>query len=130
MSAGSNVLRCLFSIFISGSIAACSSAAPTSADVPALLVSPSAAEGEQLHKLLVEANYGAAVTVSEEAFTESSRLALEQGRLAGAPGQPLHGRDLGRPKIFRLVQNARGCWLIRDSDGQRWYLESVQCVPE
>ncbi|WP_158681659.1 hypothetical protein [Microbulbifer pacificus] len=84
----------------------------------------------QLRQLLIEANHGVSVTVTENVFSDSSRLALETGRLANGQSPHLRGRDPGKPRIFRLVKNRRGCWLVRDEDGERWLLDKLNCIPE
>ncbi|WOX04700.1 hypothetical protein [Microbulbifer pacificus] len=93
-------------------------------------MNPEPAAIAQLQQVLVEANYGASVTVAKDVFSDSSRLALEQGRQVDGPTRPLTGRDLGKPRIFRLVKNSGGCWLVRAEDGQRWHLDKLACVPE
>lgn len=123
-------LKTIFSCCVSALLAACGSLAAAGPDQPALMVDVTPDATEQLQRALVEANDGAPVTVADDVFTRSSQLALEQGRLADGPGRPLTGRDLGAPKIFSLVKNDRGCWLLREADGERWLLNKVSCIPE
>lgn len=122
--------RAILGVGASAVSISCGSIAAAGPDQPALSVNPGPAAIAQLQQVLVEANHGAPVTVAKDVFTRSSRLALEQGRQLDGPTRPLTGRDLGKPRIFRLVKNSRGCWLIRAEDNQRWHLDKLVCVPE
>jgi hypothetical protein len=122
--------RTVFSVSATAVLISCGSLAAAGPDQPALIVNPDPAAIDQLQQALVEANHGVSVTVAKDVFSNSSRLALEQGRQVDGPTRPLTGRDLGKPRIFRLVKNSRGCWLIRAEDGQRWHLDKLACVPE
>ncbi|AQQ66862.1 hypothetical protein Mag101_03820 [Microbulbifer agarilyticus] len=109
---------------------ACGSMTAAGSDQPALLIEVTPEVIEELQQALVDASSGAPVTIADDVFTKSSLLALEQGRLADGPGRPLTGRDLLAPRIFRLVKNAQGCWLVREADSQRWSLRNASCVSE
>ena len=122
--------KLLFASCMSAVLAACGSIAAAGPDQPALMVEVTPEATQQLQQALEDANNGAPVTIADDAFTQSSQLALEQGRLADGPGRPLTGRDLGVPKIFSLIKNDRGCWLVREADGERWLLDKVSCVAE
>ncbi|MFV8781484.1 hypothetical protein ACNKU7_03580 [Microbulbifer sp. SA54] len=113
-----------------GALISCGSLNATSPERPAIIVGATSEGRAELQRVLEEANYGAPVTISESAFTDSSQLILEQGRLLNPTQRMLNGRDLGKPRIFHLVSRAEECWLIRAADGQRWRLTNINCVPE
>ncbi|HEY8570139.1 hypothetical protein [Microbulbifer sp.] len=122
--------RTVIGVSASAVLISCGSIAADGPEQPALIVNPEPAAIAQLEQALVEANHGASVRVAKDVFSHSSRLALEQGRQVDGPTRPLTGRDLGKPRIFRLVKNSGGCWLVRAEDGQRWHLDKLTCVPE
>nr|WP_010131667.1 hypothetical protein [Microbulbifer agarilyticus] len=109
---------------------ACGSMTAAGSDQPALLIEVTPEVIQELQQVLVDANNGAPVTIADDVFHENSLLALEQGLLADDSGRPLNGRDLGVPRIFRLIKNTQGCWLVREADSQRWYLSKASCVSE
>lgn len=111
-------------------LAACGSLNASDQEVPAVIVGMTPEARTELQRVLVEASNGAPVTIAENAFSESSQLILEQGRLADSSQRLLSGRDLGKPRIFTLVSRSGDCWLVRNEDGQRWQLNSIKCIPE
>lgn len=125
-----SIVNSIFAVFVSTALMSCGSIAADGPDQPALLVNPAPEALAQLQQALVEASHGAPVTIAGDVFSNRSRLALEQGRLGSGQSPHLTGRDLGKPRIFRLVRNSRGCWLVRAEDSARWHLDQLTCVPE
>lgn len=125
-----NIANSVFSVWVCSTLISCGSIAADGPDQPALLVKATPEALAQLQQALVGANQNAAVTIADDVFSNSSRLALEQGRLANGQSPYLTGRDPGKPRIFRLVKSSRGCWLVRAEDSARWYLDKLSCIPE
>lgn len=120
------------------SMAACKSTAtgPSSEDVsvpgdrPAVIVNPSAESRAELRRVVGDMLFGAEVTLSEDALTESSVLTLERQSIRSLGHPPASGRDLGQPERFRLMTTGTQCFLIHDSNHARYELTETECVPE
>jgi hypothetical protein len=104
-------------------------APPARADVPAVIVEPSAASRAELQRVVTEAANGAAVTLADDALTRESTLIVERRDPRDALGRPLSGRLLDAPQRFRLVLRDSTCVLIRESDARGWPLRDTRCVP-
>ena len=109
-------------------IAACAARA-TPKDLPAVLVSPTAASRAELARVVSRALGGAPVTLADDALTGDGTLVVERAEHRDASGRPLSGRDTGRPEHFRLVREGARCVLVQEGTGKRYALESATCVP-
>ncbi|MGL6160722.1 hypothetical protein [Microbulbifer sp.] len=110
-------------------LTACSSQPAQGNPVPALRVDVSRESNVELERVVSEALHGAPVTLAEDAFTGESTLIIERNPPQNLQQRPLQGRDMDRPKKFRLLLSGERCWLERESDGERWELVQTKCVP-
>jgi hypothetical protein len=101
-----------------------------SRDVPARITHPTPESRAELQRVVSDALHGAAVTLADDALTESSVLTIERRRPRDMQGREMTGRELGRPEQFRLFRNGERCVLVQQPDGPRWALEQTTCVPE
>lgn len=108
--------------------AACAARA-TRKDLPAVLVSPTAASRAELARVVSRALGGAPVTLAADALTVDGTLVVERAERRDASGRPLNGRDTGRPEHFRLVREAARCVLVQERTAERFRLDSVSCAP-
>jgi hypothetical protein len=99
-------------------------------DRPARIVNPSAESRAELRKVVSDMLFGAEVTLSDDALTDSSVLIVERTRIRSLENPPLSGRDLGRPERFQLVTDGTRCVLIHESDQARYELPDTECVAE
>ena len=98
-------------------------------DHTARMVDPDESSREELRATIKEV-LGADVLLSDDALVNSSSLVIESWP-AGTIANPVpHGRALGRPITFQLVKNGQDCVLVRQTDGRRFKLHSIQCEPE
>ncbi|MFD1581889.1 hypothetical protein [Microbulbifer halophilus] len=112
-------------------LTACSVQTARSEAVPALLVSPDPSVHAVLERTVSQALNGASANLADDALTRQSNLIVERRPLRSLqePGG-LHGRKLEKPEKFRLMTDGAECWLLKSSDGSRWPLPGVRCVPE
>jgi hypothetical protein len=106
----------------------CRSDAATAQGVPALLKNPDERTRMTLQRVVSQALGGVAVTLSDEALTDSSLLVIERRRHLDAAGQPIMGRVLEAPDRFVLIRQNGRCLLEHEASGRRWLLEDVSCV--
>ena len=99
-------------------------------DIAAVIVDQTPQSHAELLQVLTDALNGAPVTIADDALTQNSLLIIERQAPRDLENRPLTGRDLGRPKQFRLVLSSGDCVLVDQSDGQRWALRDTSCVPE
>jgi hypothetical protein len=101
------------------------SASPKNA--PAVIINPSAQSVKELRRVIQKALPAMAVTLVEDALTQSSFLSLEHPHARDPMGQPLNGRDLSRPETFELYKRESRCILKQLSTGRSFELHHVQC---
>ncbi|MBB3059642.1 hypothetical protein [Microbulbifer rhizosphaerae] len=110
-------------------LVACNSQPARGGEKPALIAGATLESRAELQRLVSEALHGAPVTLAEDAFTRESTLIIERNPPQNLQQRPLQGRDMDRPKKFRLLLSGERCWLERESDGERWELLQAKCVP-
>jgi hypothetical protein len=98
------------------------------AEVPALIVNPTAESRAALLQAVRSALNGASVTLADEALTGESTLAIERTVRRDAAGRRVQGRELGLPERFRLVKSGGSCVLVHERTGRRSVLDHTQCV--
>ncbi|HLT91895.1 MAG TPA: hypothetical protein VKZ85_13235 [Woeseiaceae bacterium] len=97
---------------------------------PAVVVNPTPESRAELERVIGDMLFGADVTLSDDAFTQSSLLVLERARIRRL-GQPqLPGRDLGMPERFRLLTTGTECVLVHETNNARYELPATECAPE
>lgn len=131
----SALLRLGVSACAACALAACRTAPPPdepslAGDQPALIVNPTPESHAELERVVSDMLFGAEVTLSKDALTESSVLVVERARIRSLENPPLSGRDLGRPERFRLLTTGTECVLIHESNHARYELPETDCVPE
>lgn len=110
-------------------LGACNSQPAQGGEEPALIVGVTPEGRAELQRLVSEALHGAPVTLAEDAFTRESTLIIERNPPQNLQQRPLQGRNMDRPKKFRLLLSGERCWLERESDGERWELLEAKCMP-
>ena len=95
----------------------------------AVIAEPSSGTRAELVRVVTLALDGAPVTLADDALTRDSVLSIERRTPAGPQGRAATGRTLDEPARLRLVLAGERCELIRDSDGRRFTLRDVRCVP-
>jgi hypothetical protein len=101
---------------------------PADADVPAVIVNPTAESRTALVQAVSTALNGAQVTLALDALTDASTLIIERTRRRDPSGLPIDGRDLGYPERFRLVKRAGKCILVHEGSGRRFILAATSCI--
>jgi hypothetical protein len=96
-------------------------------DAPAVIINPSAQSAKELRRVIHKALPGVAVTLADDALTQSSLLSLEHTHRRDPMGQTLNGRDLSRPETFELSKRESRCVLKQLSTGRFFELHHVQC---
>ena len=99
-------------------------------DIAAVIIDPTPQSHAELLQVLTDALNGAPVTIADDALTQNSLLIIERQVPRDLENQPITGRDLGRPKQFRLVLSSGDCVLIDLRDQSRHKLEKTTCEPE
>jgi hypothetical protein len=99
-------------------------------DIAAIIVNPDATSRRELQQVLSTALHDAAITVADDALTQSSELSVEAARHRSLDGQVPNGRDLGRPEMFALVLDGSQCVLIHRTTGLRWLLIDTECAAQ
>jgi hypothetical protein len=100
---------------------------PGPQEAPAVIIHPSAQGVEELRQVIHKALPGIAVTLADDALTQSSFLSLEHTHGRDATGQTLNGRDLSRPETFELFKVESRCILKQLSTGLSFDLHHVEC---
>ncbi len=100
---------------------------PSPKDAPAVIINPSAQSVKELRRVIHKALPGIAVTLADDALTQSSFLSLEHTHGRDPMGQTLNGRDLSRPEIFELFKRESRCILTQLSTGRSFELHHVEC---
>jgi hypothetical protein len=96
-------------------------------DVPAVIISPSAASRADLLAAVTHALGVADITIADDALTTDSTLIIERSRILDSSGRQLSGRDYGKPEVFSLVKNGNHCVLVRMSNASRQVLAKTSC---
>jgi hypothetical protein len=110
-------------------VSGCRTARQEPRDVPAVILSPTAASRAALAAAVGEALGGARVTLADDALTRSSTLTVERGRHHDPAGTPAGGRELDPTERFRLVARGGACLLVHERTGRTIPLESTRCAP-
>jgi hypothetical protein len=115
---------------------ACAALTPLACAIPsaqqdtlAIIVGSNDATRAELLRVARLALDNVPVTLADDAFTRDSELAFERSPGPAAAGRALDGRILEMPERLRLVIGDGSCALIRISDGARFALERVRCLP-
>lgn len=108
---------------------ACSSQAAQGEAAPALLAEATPAARAELEQVISTALHGVPVTIAEDALTRESIVVIERRSVHNLQQPRLDGRKLERPETFRLMVAGDACWLVKVSDGSRWPLRDITCVP-
>ena len=96
-------------------------------EAPAVIINPSAQSVKELRRVIQRALPGIAVTLADDALTQSSFLSLEHSHGRSPMDQALNGRDLSRPEIFELFNRSSRCILKQLSTGRSFELQHVRC---
>lgn len=99
---------------------------PSKADAPAVIVEATAPGSNELRSTVQKALGVSAITLADDALTESSTLFIERAS-ADAGGRPLDGRNIGRPEQFNLIKSGDRCVLVHERTGLRYELTSTRC---
>jgi len=114
-------------------LAGCRSDPPPDAQTderPARIVDPSPDSRAALKAAVGAALHGADVTLADDALVGSSLLDIAPKLARDAHGNPIMGRDLGRPIQFELLRIGNACVIELRATGERWTLSHTQCVAE
>jgi hypothetical protein len=68
------------------------------------------------------------VTLTQQAFAQSSQLLLERPPLRGPDGKLLDGRSLERPEALHLLKQAGTCAVLHEGSNQRAALPACACT--
>ena len=104
-------------------------ARPRPADVPAVLVSPTAECRAELVRVVSAALNGAPVTLADDALVRDDEIIVQRAPRRDPEGRLLDGRETRRPEHFRLVRSGSRCVLVHERTGRRWTLASAECSP-
>lgn len=110
---------------------ACLSACKTvsaESDAPAVLTMSTDASRAELSNVVRQALHQTNVTLADDALTQESELIVGPVQPRDAQGRYLNGRDLAKPKHFRLVLNGSKCMLVHVETKERWALHEAKCV--
>ena len=121
--------RAALPILLAANIVACSSP-EVNLDIAAVRVNVDARSTAELQNVISSALDGAIVTIADDALTRDSELIIERGMSRSVDRSPELGRNLGRPNHFRLILDARQCFLVHEETGLRWMLGDTECMPE
>jgi hypothetical protein len=99
------------------------------ADRAAVIAAPTVDAQAELTRVVTAALGGAPVTLAADALTRDPVLVLDHREPPGLAGRVATGRTLDAPERFRLVLGGGRCELVRESDGRRFRLHDVECVP-
>jgi hypothetical protein len=99
------------------------------AERAAVISSPTTGSHAELTRVVTAALGGAPVTLAADALTREPVLVVGHREPPSLAGRVATGRTLDAAERFRLVLGDGRCELIRDSDGRRFRLHDVECVP-
>lgn len=103
---------------------------PPAAAAPARIVEPTPESRAELKRVVSQALNGVDVTLADDALTHESLLNIDQKTYRDARGNPINGRQLGRPIQFVLLKEGEQCVLELRGSGQRWSLPATKCTAE
>src|SRR5262249_35060302 len=98
-------------------------------EVPAALTHPTPESRAELLRVVKEALRDPPLTLADDALVRDGELVIERVVRRDASGNPLSGRDTGRPERFRLVRRGECCVLVHEGSGRRFTLSSATCAP-
>jgi len=98
-------------------------------EVPAVLTHPTPESRAELLRVVKEALHDPPLTLADDALVQDGELVVERVVRRDASGNPLGGRDTGRPERFRLVKSGESCVLVHEGSGRRFTLSSATCAP-
>lgn len=105
----------------------CQSPASTLQAMPALLTSTDTGAQAEITSAVSAALGGVPVTLSPTAFTQSSRLYIDQGALRNGQSRVQEGKMLGSPRRFELFRHGGDCFLAGPDTEVLTPLRHVQC---
>jgi len=97
-------------------------------EVPAVLTHPTPESRAELLRVVKEALHDPPLTLADDALVRDGELVVERVVRRDASGNPLGGRDTGRPERFRLVRSGERCVLVHEGSGRRFALAAATCV--
>jgi antitoxin (DNA-binding transcriptional repressor) of toxin-antitoxin stability system len=98
------------------------------ANIPAVIVDPSAESRSELSRVVREALHGVPVTLADDALTTTNLLAIEHASPRDSAARRLNGRELSRPETFELFKRESHCVLVRSKTGHAWTLHHTRCA--
>lgn len=99
------------------------------AEMPAVVVTPTARSRAALAAAVRAALGGAPVTLADDALTTAPVLQVEPVVRRDAAGLPLDGRERRGPERFVLFKSGPACILVHEPDGARHRLADTECAP-
>ncbi len=118
--------RCRLVLTATAALGACGSLATERA---AVIAAPTAGTRAELARVVTLALAGSPATLAPDALTREPMLVVEHREPANLQGRVATGRTLSAAERFRLVLRGARCELVRESDGRRFPLREVECVP-
>lgn len=103
------------------------SAWPADADVPAIIIHPTAASRADLELAVSREFHGTRVRLADDALTRDSLLIVGRAQARDVRGLPLNGRELERPQHFRLIRRGGRCVLLHLETGKSQVLTHTAC---
>ncbi|MEA3132649.1 MAG: hypothetical protein QOG17_495 [Gammaproteobacteria bacterium] len=97
------------------------------ANLPAVIVAPTAESRAELSRVIRGALHGVPVTLADDALTTSNVISLGHANIRDQAGRPLNGRELSRPETFELFKRGSQCVLVRSKNGHAWRLHHTRC---
>ncbi|MFL6577695.1 MAG: hypothetical protein ACJ8MR_13835 [Povalibacter sp.] len=102
-------------------------ATPAANEQAARVLNPTAESRAELLEAVNSALSSSAVTVADDALTDSNILIIERTPARDASGVRLSGRDFDRPQHFELRLSGSQCVLIHQESQRRFPLKQVKC---
>lgn len=102
-------------------------ASPADWGAPAIITHPTAASRADLERAVSQAFHGAFVRLADDALTRNNLLIVGRAQARDERGQPLNGRELGRPQHFRLLRRNSQCVLLHVETGHATLLAHTSC---
>ena len=93
----------------------------------AIIINPSEITRAELGQTISNALNGRRVTIAPDSFTQSSIAIIERRQMMGPDGNPIMGRDFGKPDHFILKTSDQGCWLYHRQSEEYYALKTVKC---
>ena len=94
----------------------------------AVIVNPTAESRAELERIIAAALNRVSIILADDALTLDSELIIDRKAPQNLQNNWVMGRRIEKPHRFYLKTEDKNCFLVQESNNNRWLLKNAQCV--